>query len=56
MKELGYGKGYKYPHHHPDAFVEEEYLPDPRRGREKEIRERMDRWWKDKKKPPQDDG
>jgi putative ATPase len=28
MKDLGYGKDYKYPHDYPDAFVLEQYLPD----------------------------
>jgi putative ATPase len=28
MKDMGYGKGYKYPHDYPDAFVSEDYLPD----------------------------
>ena len=33
MKDLGYGKEYKYPHDYPDHFVEEEYLPENLRGR-----------------------
>ncbi len=33
MKELGYGKGYKYPHDYPEHFVEEEYLPENLRGK-----------------------
>lgn len=28
MKDLRYGKDYKYPHDYPDAFVLENYLPD----------------------------
>jgi putative ATPase len=32
MKDLGYGKDYKYPHDYPDAFVLEEYLPKELRG------------------------
>ena len=28
QKEWGYGKGYLYPHNYPDAWVEQEYLPD----------------------------
>jgi putative ATPase len=27
MEEMGYSKGYRYPHSFPGAFVEEEYLP-----------------------------
>jgi len=51
MKELGYGKGYKYAHDYPDARVEQEHLPEPVKGKrfyrpsdrgfEVTIRERM---------------
>jgi putative ATPase len=51
MKELGYGKGYKYPHQFPDARVDQDYMPDGLKGRtyydptdrgfEKEIRRRL---------------
>jgi putative ATPase len=27
-KEWGYGKGYRYPHNFPEAWVEQQYLPD----------------------------
>ena len=33
MKELGYSKGYKYPHDYEDAKVDEEYMPEKLRGR-----------------------
>jgi putative ATPase len=33
MKDLGYGKGYKYPHDYPDAHVDQEYLPENLRGK-----------------------
>jgi putative ATPase len=56
MEELGYGKGYKYPHDYPDHFVEEEYLPENLRGRiyyrpseqgfEIEIKKRLEYWKK----------
>ncbi len=59
MEEMGYGKGYRYPHQFPDGFVEEDYLPDSlrkrryyhptQRGYEREIRERLKKWWKGKK-------
>jgi putative ATPase len=59
MEEMGYSKGYRYPHSFPGAFVEEEYLPDKikkrrfyrptDRGYEKAIRERLKQWWKGKK-------
>lgn len=55
MKKLGYGKGYKYPHRFPEAFVKQEYLPENLKGRvyyrptgrgfEREIRKRI-RYWK----------
>ena len=54
MKELDYGKGYKYAHDYSDAYVPQEYLPDkllgqkfyqPKAiGHEKTIKERMDIW------------
>ena len=54
MKGLGYGEGYQYAHDHPDAYVPQDYLPEPLRGAhwyapsefgyEKTVRERMD-WW-----------
>jgi putative ATPase len=55
MKELGYGKGYKYPHDFADGFVPENYFPEtlgPRTyyrpsdaGHEKVIAERLKTWW-----------
>ena len=57
MREMGYGKGYIYPHDYPDNRIRQEYLPEKIRGRifyrpsdnafEKEIKRRM----ADKKKP-----
>ena len=54
MRDLGYGKGYKYPHDYPDHFVEEEYLPENLKGRiyyhpteqgfEQEIKKRLEGW------------
>ena len=51
MKELGYSRGYLYPHNYPDARVEQEYLPEQiknsifyhptDRGAEREIKRRM---------------
>ncbi|MCJ7547277.1 MAG: replication-associated recombination protein A [Deltaproteobacteria bacterium] len=59
MEEMGYSKGYRYPHSFPGAFVEEEYLPEKikkrryyhptDRGYEQEIHERLKKWWKGKK-------
>jgi putative ATPase len=58
MRELGYGKGYKYPHDFPGHYVEEHYLPADLKGRiyyrpsnqgyEEEIKKRLDRWRKGK--------
>ncbi|MBI3541009.1 MAG: replication-associated recombination protein A [Deltaproteobacteria bacterium] len=33
MKELGYGKGYKYPHDYEGGKVQQDYLPEKLRGR-----------------------
>jgi putative ATPase len=58
MTDLGYGKGYQYPHDFPDHFVEEEYLPENLKGKiyyhpsdqgfEKEIKKRLEYWRKRK--------
>ena len=60
MKDLGYGKEYKYPHDYPDHFIEEEYLPENLKGRiyyhpteqgcEKEIKKRLESWRRKKTK------
>ena len=54
MKDLGYGKDYKYAHDYRDAYVPQEYLPEKlagqkfyapsQRGYEKIIKERLDGW------------
>jgi putative ATPase len=59
MKDLGYGKDYKYPHDYPDHFVEEEYLPENLRGRtyyqpsdlgfEREVKKRLEYWRRKKR-------
>ena len=56
MEQLGYGKEYKYSHDFPGHFIEQQFLPDNLKdklyyrptdlGREKDIRERLNRWWK----------
>jgi putative ATPase len=58
MKELGYGKGYRYAHDSPDAYLPQEYLPDVLRGTilyrpgtfgyEKRVAERL-AWWEGRK-------
>ncbi len=60
MKELGYGKEYKYPHNEEEHFVAEEYLPEELRGSkfyepgkfgfEKDIARRMEYWRRLRKK------
>ena len=55
MKGMGYGKDYRYAHNHEGHFTEQEYLPPSLAGRryyqpstegkEKDIEERMRRWW-----------
>jgi putative ATPase len=60
MKELGYGKDYKYAHDYPGHFVKETYLPDRLKGTryyypgefgfEKQIRERLKAWWSNQRK------
>ena len=59
MKELDYGKDYKYAHDYPGAYVPQEYLPEKLQGKilysptdagyEKIIRERINLWRKLKK-------
>lgn len=65
MKDIGYGRGYKYAHDFPDGYVPQEYLPDALKGRryyrptqrgyEKIIRERLEKWRK-LKKPSEPNG
>ena len=54
MRDLGYGRGYRYAHDHKDAYVPQEYLPDElrtrrfyhasRRGYEQQIHQRIEKW------------
>jgi len=54
MKDLGYGKDYKYAHNFKDAFIQQEYLPEELqnqryyfptdRGYEKIIKQRIEKW------------
>jgi len=58
MKDLDYGKNYKYSHDYPNNFVEQEFLPDEISGtkiyepgknsRENNFRETLKNRWKDK--------
>ena len=54
MKELGYGKDYRYPHEAKEKIVVQDYLPDRLKakvfyrpgdiGYEKEVKRRLERW------------
>ncbi len=56
MKELGYGKDYRYAHDYDEAYAPQEYLPEKLRGEtfyrpagrgyEKMIKERLEHWRK----------
>jgi putative ATPase len=58
MKELSYGKDYKYAHNFESNFIEQEFLPDALSGtafynpgnnsRENELRARLKGLWKGK--------
>jgi putative ATPase len=58
MKNMGYGKGYKYSHDYDNNFEAQEYLPDEIKGkkiydpgnnaRENELRQRLKKLWGDK--------
>ncbi|MBT9162423.1 MAG: Replication-associated recombination protein A [Dehalococcoidia bacterium] len=55
MREVGYGKGYKYAHNFPGHFVKQQNLPDALKDRkyyqpsdqgfEREIEKRLREWW-----------
>jgi len=54
MKDMGYGKGYRYAHDYEDAYVPQIYLPDALRGRrfytpsdrgyEQTVKARLEKW------------
>ena len=60
MKDLGYGAEYRYSHDFDRNFVEQQYLPDGLKGKiyynptdngdEKNIRARLNAWWKKKQR------
>lgn len=57
MKQIGYGKGYKYSHDFPGNFVKQNFMPEELKGfkvyepgtnaRENEIRKSLKSWWED---------
>jgi putative ATPase len=65
MKDMGYGKGYKYAHDYPDHRVEQEHLPDAMKdkrfynpgllGYENQIWERYKQWQNRRDRPPEPD-
>jgi putative ATPase len=54
MRQMAYGKGYKYAHDYKDGYVPQSYLPDSmadqrfyaptQRGYEKIVKQRLDAW------------
>ncbi len=60
MKEMGYGKGYKYAHDYPGHFVVQQNLPYSLQGKrfytpsdqgyEKQVIDRLKAWWREKGK------
>jgi putative ATPase len=62
MKRLGYGRGYRYPHDHADAYVPEGYLPEAieelrfyeptERGYEATLGDRLKRWRGQRRRKP----
>jgi putative ATPase len=57
MKEIGYGKSYKYSHSYEGNFAQQNFMPDDLKGqkvydpgnnlRENDIRRNLQNWWKD---------
>ena len=62
MRQMGYGKGYKYAHDYPEHFVKQQNLPPSIEGKryyipgdegyEKEIAARLKKWWHGEKDRP----
>lgn len=60
MKQMNYGKEYKYSHDYEGHFSEQQYLPEELKdkvyykptgiGEESKIKERLKNWWKNKKR------
>ena len=65
MKGIGYGKGYKYAHDYPEAFVVQQHLPDSlkdrqyyqpgEQGYEKQVAERLKVWGQKKREAGKED-
>jgi putative ATPase len=60
MRDMGYGKDYKYAHDYPDHIVSQEHLPEALKGKEfytpgslgyeKQVLDRLKDWWQKKGK------
>jgi len=63
MKELDYGKDYKYAHDYTDAYVPQEYLPEEIKGqtfynpegRVRKDNQRADKYWRQRKSKAEDE-
>jgi putative ATPase len=65
MKDMGYGKDYKYAHDYPNHFVEQQNLPDrlqnaryytpSTQGYEGQIIDRLKSWWQRKTQPEEEE-
>jgi len=61
MKEMDYGKEYKYAHDYPGHFIEQQHLPESLQGKrfytpsdqgyEKQVKIRLMNWWSKRKEP-----
>jgi putative ATPase len=66
MKEMGYGKDYKYAHDYPNHIVDQQHLPDSMKGKqfytpgnlgyEKQVLDRLKDWWQKKTRPEETEG
>jgi putative ATPase len=66
MKDLGYGKDYKYAHDYPGHIVEQQHLPDALKGKqfytpgnlgyEKQVQARLKAWWLKRSQPGETGG
>jgi putative ATPase len=66
MKDMGYGKDYKYAHDYPGHVVEQQHLPDSVKekrfytpgvlGYERQILEQLKKWWIKKANPEETEG
>ena len=60
MRGMGYGRGYKYAHDYEEGFAHQENLPPKLKdriyyrpkdiGEEKKIKERLEKFWKKRRK------